>query len=123
MTVGIDEDEARIGPLPAGGGILGLLIDDPRPLRLHDLGEHPAAFGFPANHPPMKSFLGVPIRVRDEVFGNLYLTEKVGGARLRRRGRSESSSRWPRPPVSRSRTHGCTTKSVIASAGCRPPPR
>ncbi len=81
LTVGIDEAAAaEIGPLPRGGGILGLLIDDPRPLRLHDLGEHPAAFGFPANHPPMKSFLGVPIRVRDDVFGNLYLTEKVGGA-------------------------------------------
>jgi len=81
LTVGIDEaTAAEIGPLPRGGGILGLLIDDPRPLRLHDLGEHPAAFGFPAHHPPMKSFLGVPIRVRDEIFGNLYLTEKVGGA-------------------------------------------
>lgn len=80
LTVGIDEETAaRIGPLPRGGGILGLLIDDPRPLRLHDIGEHPATFGFPAHHPPMKTFLGVPIRVRDEVFGNLYLTEKRGG--------------------------------------------
>jgi signal transduction histidine kinase len=81
LTVGIDEaTAAEIGPLPRGGGILGSLIDDPRPLRLHDLGDHPAAFGFPAHHPPMRSFLGVPIRVRNEVFGNLYLTEKVGGA-------------------------------------------
>jgi signal transduction histidine kinase len=81
LTVGIDDaTAAEIGPLPRGGGILGLLIDDPRPLRLHDLNNHPAAFGFPAHHPPMRSFLGVPIRVRDEVFGNLYLTEKVGGA-------------------------------------------
>src|SRR5450755_825074 len=80
LTVGIDEETAaHIGPLPRGGGILRLLIEDPRPLRLHDLGEHPAAFGFPAHHPPMKSFLGVPIRVRSEVFGNLYLTEKKGG--------------------------------------------
>ena len=80
LTVGIDEETAaRIGPLPRGGGILGLLIKDPHPLRLHDLNQHPSAFGFPANHPPMKSFLGVPIRVRDEVFGNLYLTEKQGG--------------------------------------------
>lgn len=80
LTVGIDEaTAAQIGPLPRGGGILGLLIDDPQPLRLHDLNQHPAAFGFPAHHPPMRSFLGVPIRVRDEVFGNLYLTEKVGG--------------------------------------------
>jgi signal transduction histidine kinase len=81
LTVGIDEvTAAEIGPLPRGGGILGLLIDEPRPLRLHDLNEHPAAFGFPAHHPPMSSFLGVPIRVRNEVFGNLYLTEKIGGA-------------------------------------------
>jgi signal transduction histidine kinase len=81
LTVGIDESTAAaIGPLPRGRGILGLLINDPRPLRLHDLSDHPAAFGFPAHHPPMRSFLGVPIRVRDEVFGNLYLTEKVGGA-------------------------------------------
>jgi signal transduction histidine kinase len=80
LTVGIDEETAaRIGPLPRGGGILRLLIEEPRPLRLHDLGEHPAAFGFPPHHPPMKSFLGVPIRVRNEVFGNLYLTEKKGG--------------------------------------------
>jgi two-component system, NarL family, sensor histidine kinase DevS len=80
LTVGIDDaTAAQIGPLPRGGGILGLLIDEPRALRLHDLGEHPAAFGFPAHHPTMKTFLGVPIRVRDEVFGNLYLTEKSGG--------------------------------------------
>ncbi len=80
LTVGIDEaTAAQIGPLPRGGGILGLLIDDPQPLRLHDLNDHPAAFGFPAHHPPMRSFLGVPIRVRGEVFGNLYLTEKAGG--------------------------------------------
>jgi len=80
LTVGIDAaTAAQIGPLPHGDGILGVLIDDPRALRLHDLNQHPAAFGFPAHHPPMRSFLGVPIRVRDVVFGNLYLTEKVGG--------------------------------------------
>jgi signal transduction histidine kinase len=80
LTVGIDDETAaRIGPLPRGGGILGQLIKEPQPLRLHDLNQHPAAFGFPANHPPMRSFLGVPVRVRDEVFGNLYLTEKQGG--------------------------------------------
>jgi signal transduction histidine kinase len=81
INVGIDEEiRTRIGDLPTGKGILGLLIDEPRPIRLHDLAEHPMAFGFPANHPPMRSFLGVPIRVRGEVFGNLYLTEKHGGA-------------------------------------------
>jgi len=80
ITVGIDEDLAsRIGPLPTGHGVLGLLITDPMPLRLHDLSRHPNAYGFPRHHPPMKSFLGVPVRVRDKVFGNLYLTEKDGG--------------------------------------------
>ena len=66
----------RIGPLPEGHGILGRLIVDPEPLRLRDLSMHPDSFGFPPHHPPMHSFLGVPIRVRDEVFGNLYLCEK-----------------------------------------------
>ncbi len=70
---------AEIGHLPRGHGVLGLLIDDPEPLRLHDINEHPAAYGFPDHHPPMSSFLGVPVRIRDRVFGNLYLTEKVGG--------------------------------------------
>jgi signal transduction histidine kinase len=80
LTVGVTEEQARtIGPLPSGHGILGELIRHPQPLRLAELSEHPASYGFPANHPPMHSFLGVPIRVRDEVFGNLYLTEKRGG--------------------------------------------
>jgi len=77
ITVGLTEEQRHhIGDLPQGKGILGLLIIDPKPLRLPDLGEHPDSFGFPPNHPPMHSFLGVPIRVRDEVFGNLYLTDK-----------------------------------------------
>jgi signal transduction histidine kinase len=77
ITVGID-DEGRtaIGDLPKGHGILGLLINDPRPLRLPDLHEHPDSFGFPAHHPEMTSFLGVPVIIRGEVFGNLYLTDK-----------------------------------------------
>ncbi|MFF1883465.1 GAF domain-containing protein [Pseudarthrobacter sp. NPDC058196] len=80
ITVGIDEEGTRvIGDLPTGHGVLGQLIREPKPLRLHDLGEHPMAVGFPANHPPMKTFLGVPVRVRDTVFGNLYLTEKIDG--------------------------------------------
>ena len=80
LTVGVDDEtSARIGALPAGRGILGLLIHEPLPLRLANLGDHPASFGFPAGHPKMTSFLGVPVRVRDEVFGNLYLTEKHGG--------------------------------------------
>lgn len=76
---GIHPDErAKMGNLPEGHGLLGLLIKHPRPIRLPDLAKHPASVGFPPNHPPMHSFLGVPIRIRDEVFGNLYLTEKRG---------------------------------------------
>ena len=80
-TSGIDDEErARIGHLPVGKGILGILPRSPRPIRLHDLKEHPASVGFPKNHPPMHTFLGVPIRWRGESVGNLYLTEKHGGA-------------------------------------------
>ncbi|MEV6715422.1 GAF domain-containing protein [Lentzea sp. NPDC051208] len=80
VYVGIDpETRAHMGHLPEGKGLLGLLIKDPRAIRLHDISEHDASVGFPPNHPPMHSFLGAPVRVRDEVFGNLYMTEKVGG--------------------------------------------
>jgi signal transduction histidine kinase len=79
IHVGLDEEvQRRIGELPRGRGILGLLIDEPRAIRLPDLSAHPASFGFPPHHPPMHSFLGVPVRARDSVFGNLYLTEKAG---------------------------------------------
>ncbi|MFJ2893317.1 GAF domain-containing protein [Streptomyces sp. NPDC087218] len=81
LPVGISEQlAAEIGQTPCGRGILGELIHRPRPLRLTDLSSHPRSFGFPPRHPPMRTFLGVPVRVRDEVFGNLYLTEKRGGA-------------------------------------------
>ncbi|WP_030758262.1 MULTISPECIES: GAF domain-containing sensor histidine kinase [unclassified Streptomyces] len=81
LPVGISDDlRAQIGDLPSGHGILGELIRHPEPLRLSELSEHPASYGFPDHHPPMHSFLGVPIRVREDVFGNLYLTEKRGGA-------------------------------------------
>ncbi|MEW6473421.1 MAG: GAF domain-containing protein [Actinomycetota bacterium] len=77
VTAGLDDTTHKaIGDLPKGHGILGLLIADPKPLRLPDLREHPDSYGFPPNHPPMRSFLGVPILVRGEVFGNLYLTDK-----------------------------------------------
>ncbi len=80
LTVGLDsETYAAIGDLPQGHGILGLLILEPKPLRLPDLTEHPDSYGFPPHHPSMRSFLGVPIRVRDTVFGNLYLTDKQSG--------------------------------------------
>ncbi|BCJ49306.1 histidine kinase [Actinoplanes sp. NBRC 14428] len=78
---GVDEETTRrIGHLPAGKGMLGVLVDDPRPVRLTDIGAHPASVGFPAGHPPMASFLGVPVRAGDRVFGNLYLTDKERGA-------------------------------------------
>ena len=80
LTTGIDaETHALIGDLPRGRGILGALIRDTATLRLHDLGEDPRSVGFPPNHPPMKSFLGVPIVLRGTAYGNLYLTEKAGG--------------------------------------------
>ncbi|HEV8656049.1 MAG TPA: GAF domain-containing sensor histidine kinase [Candidatus Limnocylindria bacterium] len=80
-TSGIDDEErARIGHLPVGRGILGLLPRAAHPIRLHDIKDHPASVGFPKDHPPMRTFLGVPIRWRGESVGNLYLTEKQGGA-------------------------------------------
>jgi signal transduction histidine kinase len=74
-----DETAARIPHLPEGHGVLGVLIRDPQVLRLDDLSTHERSYGFPAGHPPMRTFLGAPIRIRDEVFGNLYLTEKLDG--------------------------------------------
>ncbi len=80
VTTGIDDDTRRlIGDLPRGRGILGVIIEDPSGLRVSDLGAHPRSVGFPPNHPPMRSFLGMPVRIRGTVFGNLYLTEKEGG--------------------------------------------
>lgn len=79
ITHGIDaETHALIGDLPHGRGVLGLLIADPRPVRMPDITTHPRSYGFPPNHPPMHSFLGTPIRIREQVFGNLYLAEKQG---------------------------------------------
>jgi signal transduction histidine kinase len=80
ITTGIGDDAHRaIGELPRGRGVLGVLIDDPKPLRLSDVGSHPRSFGFPPAHPPMRTFLGVPVRVHGEAYGILYLTEKEGG--------------------------------------------
>lgn len=80
ITLGITEEQRhQIGEPPRGRGLLGVIIDDPRPLRLHDVGHDPRSYGFPIGHPPMRSFLGAPIVIRGEAFGNLYLTEKRGG--------------------------------------------
>ena len=79
VTVGLtDDEEHAIGNRPTGLGVLGLLIAEPRPLRLADISAHPESSGFPANHPPMTSFLGVPLTAHGEVYGNLYLTDKQG---------------------------------------------
>ena len=83
INVGIDEETRRdIGNLPRGRGVLGELIREPAPLRLRDVNAHPHAYGFPPGHPPMHSFLGVPIAVRGEIYGNLYMTEKQGAAQF-----------------------------------------
>ena len=80
VHVGMDDElVTRIGDLPEGRGVLGLLISEPVPIRLADLSAHPASAGFPPGHPPMTGFLGVPVRIGEEVFGNLYLTERSGG--------------------------------------------
>jgi signal transduction histidine kinase len=80
ITLGIDDEtRATIGNLPRGRGVLGLLIAEPRPLRLANVADHPSSYGFPPNHPPMRTFLGLPILIRGEAFGNIYLTEKQDG--------------------------------------------
>ncbi len=94
---GIDETiRERIGDLPSGRGVLGTLISDPRVLRLRDVSEHHESFGFPPHHPPMKTFLGVPISVFGQPWGNLYLTEKRGGAEFTRADEDAAValSRW-----------------------------
>jgi K+-sensing histidine kinase KdpD len=79
ITAGIDEETKHaIGLIPTGKGVLGLLITERRPIRLRTIADHPRAAGFPAHHPPMRSFLGVPVMVRDKAYGNLYLTDKQG---------------------------------------------
>ena len=86
VTTGITpEQRAAIGDPPSGHGILGLLINDPRPIRIPDLGDHELSYGFPPKHPPMSSFLGAPVSARGTVFGNLYLTNKKGAAEFDQR--------------------------------------
>ncbi|HEY5144296.1 MAG TPA: GAF domain-containing protein, partial [Solirubrobacteraceae bacterium] len=81
LTSGVDDETRRaIGDLPSGHGILGLLIDEPRPLRLEDASAHPRSYGFPPGHPEMRTFLGVPIIIRGKAWGNLYLSEREDGA-------------------------------------------
>ena len=122
VYAGMDEElVARIGELPRGRGILGLLISEPVPLRLADLSGHPASAGVPPGHPPMTGFLGVPVRIGEEVFGHLYLTERSGAGRSPRTMNSWRS-RWPRRPARRSPTRGSSPNPSGAAAGWTPPP-
>jgi GAF domain-containing protein len=119
IPVGLDEAQVgQIGHWPRGEGLLGLLIRDPRPLRLAEISGHPASAGFPARHPPMRSFLGVPVRVRGEMFGNLYLTEKAGGAEFTADDEAVVSALGAAAGW-RSRTPGCMRTRGGSSAGFR----
>jgi two-component system, NarL family, sensor histidine kinase DevS len=115
-----DETIRRVGHLPEGKGVLGLLIDDPRPVRLNNIADHPVSAGFPRHHPPMRTFLGVPIRIRDEVFGNLYLSEKAHGQPF-----SEDDEvlvqALAAAAVPRSQTPGYISKPRRGSRGSNPP--
>jgi GAF domain-containing protein len=119
ITTGITaEQRAAIGHIPVGRGILGVLIDDATPLRLHDIAEDPRSVGFPPNHPPMHSFLGTPVTARGRVYGNLHLTEKQGGEDFdaddeRALVLLAAQAGWP------SRTPSCTRRSVTAPSGWR----
>src|SRR5690349_8463891 len=85
VTTGIPSRQRQaIGPLPTGRGVLGLLIHEPRPVRISNIADHPRSVGFPANHPPMRSFLGAPVQAMGRVFGNIYLADKRGAATFSR---------------------------------------
>ena len=101
IHVGMADDTVEaIGHLPVGEGILGLLILDPRPLRLPDLSAHPDAVGFPPGHPTMRSFLGMPVRFREELLGNIYLTDEPSGRPSSPRPTRAFCPPWPWPPAS-----------------------
>jgi len=108
-NVGLDEETVQaIGEFSKGRGVLGALIEDPKPIRLTRIADDPRSSGFPDSHPPMTSFLGVPIRNRDSVFGNLYLTDRIDGGLFTPRTRSWSWP-WLRPRGLRSRMRDFTT--------------
>jgi len=110
ITTGVDAGtHAQIGDLPTGRGILGVLIRDAVPLRLRDIADDPRSVGFPPGHPPMRTFLGVPVMLRGSAYGNLYLTEKEGGADFTDADKTRSCCSRGRPR-SRSRTRACTNR-------------
>lgn len=108
VTAGIDKvTHESIGHLPHGRGVLGVLIDDPRPLRLAEVGSHPESYGFPPAHPAMHTFLGVPILIRGRAWGNLYLTEKEGGGEFTQADEDAATSlaRWAAIAIENARIH------------------
>ena len=112
ITSGIDrETRAAIGPLPRGHGFLGLIIRENRSFRIPDIAVDPRRYGFPPNHPPMHSFLGVPVTVKGRSVGNLYLTDKAGRSRVLRGRPAPRRDVRPSTPGSRSRTRACTSRS------------
>jgi GAF domain-containing protein len=118
LYIGIDEGTRRlIGPLPRGRGVLGELIRDPRPLRLADVTDHPRSYGFPPGHPPMTSFLGVPIAIRGEAFGNLYLTDKAGGEQFTEADEELAVvlAEWAAIAIDNARLYARLADAVVAS--------
>ena len=112
VTAGVDAETSACDRRAAHGrGILGLLIEDPRRLRLEHIGEHPQSYGFPAGHPEMETFLGVPVVIREVAWGNLYLTEKEERRAVHRRRRGVRRGSSPTGRRSRSTTHGSTAPS------------
>ena len=123
VHVGMHEDAvATIGHLPEGRGLLGLVIQEQQVIRADDLTTHVGSVGFPAGHPPMRAFLGVPVRVRDEAYGNLYLTRGEAEP-FTDQDDEKSCRRWPRRRASPSRTRGCSRRRGCARSGALPPPR
>ncbi|MEA2428338.1 MAG: hypothetical protein QOF37_1966 [Thermoleophilaceae bacterium] len=109
VTSGMTEEQRnRIGDLPRGRGVLGELIEEPEPLRLIDVSRHPRSYGFPVGHPPMTTFLGAPVRAGDDVFGNLYLTEKAGGEEFDQDDEDTLVviARWAGAAIQRARNYG-----------------
>src|ERR1700761_2812320 len=108
VTAGINEAAIRaIGELPHGRGVLGVLIQNPRPLRLADVGAHPESYGFPAAHPAMRTFLGVPVLIRGQAWGNLYLTDKEDGNEFTQADEDTAValSRWAAIAIENARIH------------------
>ena len=120
VTTGVDDEtHAAIGDLPRGRGLLGVLIREAETLRLHDIADDPRSVGFPRHHPPMRTFLGVPILLRGVAYGNLYLTEKEGGGDFTDED-EELTQLLPPRRLFRSRTRGCTSPRRAGSGSSSP---